>query len=402
MINWLTNATKRRVIRELRQILYEHPRYRADSQNVQNKFSFKERWQRAIIVNGTSADRVRLSANNYVGRLTSFVMLTTYGNSPGTTLEWVRENYPLLEQYSPRRDIFPSPPGVYILEIQSLPDIGRSVPGKFIIKPYLTVNGETLLLLSDPAGAEAQLNHFPLYPGSLRLWMNGRRPLLHDVDYSIDYNTGFIIFLKPLPADATVDADYRYTIADQGPYDFEYEKTNLTAIPGAILAFGDRAQDCDKMAIVVTEDRTDVAEIFGGKFEVHFDLNVYARDPEDREKMSDYVIAKVLERQNIWGYEGLELIDISPGGENEEVYNQETDDYYYESAVAMSMRVDWESYVSLPVQIFRIEETSKLEEMTKGYADGSFVLDLLRIGDPAQIAGMATVIGHDISYTRVR
>ena len=94
MKNFLTNPTKKRVIREIKRILYDHPRYRADSENVQNKFSFDERPQRGVIVNGTSADRVRLSADNYVGRLSSYVMLTNVENFPGTSLEWVRENYP--------------------------------------------------------------------------------------------------------------------------------------------------------------------------------------------------------------------------------------------------------------------------------------------------------------------
>ena len=76
MINWMTNATKKRIIREIRQILYDHPRYRADYQNVQNKYSFSERPQRGVIINSTSGDRVRLSADNYMGCLSSFCMLT--------------------------------------------------------------------------------------------------------------------------------------------------------------------------------------------------------------------------------------------------------------------------------------------------------------------------------------
>jgi hypothetical protein len=84
--NWLTNALKKRVIKELRKILYDHPRYRADSNNVQNKYAFEERPQRGIIVNDASADRVRLSADNYMGRITSFVMQTPVENKPGTTL----------------------------------------------------------------------------------------------------------------------------------------------------------------------------------------------------------------------------------------------------------------------------------------------------------------------------
>jgi hypothetical protein len=402
MMMWLTNATKRRLIGELRAILYDHPRYRNDSLNVVNKFSFKERPQRGIVVSGTSADRVGLSANDYVGRLTSFVMLTPYKDWPGTTIEWVRENFSLLEQYSKRRDIFPSPPGAYLIEIQSLPDTARNVPGKFVITPHLTVNGETLLILTDPAGAEAQISHTPLYEGALRLWLNGRRPLLQDVDYSVDWASGQVTFLKTLPSNAVIEADYRYIVPQCGPFNFDLEKSNVDAIPGAVIAFGDRAQDCDRMVVVVTDSRAEVAEIFGGKFEVHFDLTVFSRDAEDREKMSDYVISGVLNRKLAWGYEGLELLDISPGGESEEIYNAEIDDYFYDSAVSLTIRVDWESYVPLPIQNFRIEQTSQAEEQAKGYADGSYVLDLLRVGDLTDIAGVSTTIGRKITFPRVK
>jgi hypothetical protein len=402
MKSWLTNATKKRLIGELRSILYEHPRYRSDSNNVVNKFSFKERPQRGVIISGTSGDRVGLSANDYIGRLTSFVMLTPYQDFPGTTLEWVRENFPLLEQYSKRREIFPSPPGAYLVEIQSLPNLTNNTPGKFVVKPYITVNGEPLLILSDPAGNEAQITNIPIYEGALRLWLNGRRPLLQDVDYSVDWENGTIVFLKDLPSDAVVEADYRYSLPERGPFDFNLEKTNVDAIPGAVIAFGDRAQDCDKMVVVVTDSRTEVAEVFGGKFEIHFDLTVFSRDAEDREKLSDYIIHRVLDKKLAWGYEGLELLDISPGGESEEIYNAEIDDYYYDSAVSLTIRVDWESYVSLPVQNFRIEQTSAVEEQAKGYADGSFVLDLLRMGDLTDMAGVSTTIGRKITFPRIK
>ena len=401
-MTWLTNATKRRLIEDLRQILYEHPRYRSDSQNVVNKFSFKERPQRGIVVSGTSAYRVGLSSGDYIGRATSFVMLTQYQDWPGTTIEWARENFPLLEQCSQRRDVFPSLPGAYLIEIKSLPDRARSIPGQFMVTPYLTVNGEPLLIMSDPAGAEAQITNVPLYRGALRLWLNGRRPLLQDVDYSVDWESGHITFMKSIPDGAIIDADYRYHVPQRGPFNFDLEKTNVDAIPGVILAFGDRAQDCDKMVVVVTDSRVEVAEVFGGKFEVHFDLTVFSRDAEDREKLSDYVISGVLSRKLAWGFEGLELLDVSPGGESEEVYNAEIDDYYYDSAVSLTIRVDWESHVSLPIQNFRIEQTSKTEEQAKGFLDGSFVLDLLRIGDLTDMAGVSTTIGNRITFPRIR
>lgn len=402
MQNWLTNATKKRLIREIRKILYDHPRYRKDSENVQNKYSFDERPQRGVIVNSTSADRVRLSADNYVGRLSSFVMQTKVDNHPGTTLEWVIENKLYLERFSSRRDVFPSPPGVYVLTVQSLPDEARNIPGFFIIDPYLTERDEALITFSATTGQQGQISRSTVIPESVRLWLDGRRPLLAGVDYSVD-STGLVTFLRPAPPGGVIYADYRYTVGQQGPFPFRYEEADLTSIPGAVLAFGRRAQDCDKVAIVVDHTRSEVAEVYGGKFEVHFDLVVFSRDAEDREQLSDHVIMGILDRQNDLGYEGLELLDISPGGESEEIYSADLDDYYYDGAVSVGFRVDWEIYRPLPVNVFRLETSSKAEEQAHGYLDGTVTSDILRpTSNPLDVAGVAVVLGKEITYERIR
>ena len=402
MKNWLTAATKRRVIELLRSILTTHPRYENDAKNVQNKFSFQERPQRGIIVTNASASRVVLSAQNYIGRLNSFLMQFPVGTSPGTSLEWVRENQSLLEQFSRERNVFPSPPGVYILKITKLPDVARSIPGEFILDPILTVTNEPLIIFNSAVDTIGHLSRENLYPGSVRLWLDGRRPLLDGVDYEVNDTSGEVTFLKTTPIGEVVFADYRYVTDTQGPFYFKEEVFNTTALPGAVLAFGDRPRDCDQIAIVVTEDRTSVAELFGGKFEVNFDLTVFARDAEDREKMSDYVVVKVLEAQDSLGFEGLELLDISPTGESEEIYNAEIDDYYYDGSVSITFRVDWETQVPLPIQVFRFEGTSKEEEQSKGYLDGTYTLNqIIATADPTQLAGISLILGHDIGYSRV-
>lgn len=402
---WLTNATKKRLIEELRKALYEHPRYRADSQNVQNKFAFRERPQRGVIVNGTSADRVRLSADNYVGRISSFVMQAQVQNFPGTSVEWVMENKSLLEEYSPDRTVFPSPPGVYIIEVSKVPDEARSVPGEFFIDPLLTVSNELLIVLGPQGSQEAQLSRQDVYDRSVRLWFEGRRSLLPGVDFSVDYSTGLVTFLKPVPSGSSVYADYRYAVPRQGPHYFTYDSADYKSIPGAVIAFGDRAQECDKIAVVVSETRSETADVYGGKFEVNFDLVVFSRDPEDRERLVDYVVMKVLERQNPLGYDGMELLDVAPGGETEEVYVAEIDDYFYDGSVNCSFRVDWEIYVPLPVEVFRAETTSAPAEAKHGFLDGSYPADLLRVlASRGELEGVALLggSGRRMTFERIR
>ncbi len=393
------NSTKKRLIREIRRILYEHPVYRADSQNVQNKFSFEGRPQRGVVINNATADRIRLSADNYMGRLSSFVMLAPVENQPGTSIEWVRENFPLLEQYSPSRDIFPSPPGVYIVEITQLPDTAHNIPGQFTVDPILEIDDEPLIIFSSSTFQEAQISRVHLYPGSVRLYLNGRRALKPNVDYNIDYETGVINFVKDCPSGDFVSAEYKFKTGLQGPFPFNLDQSEESSIPGAVLAFGKRAQLGDRLAIKVNDRRQESAEVYGGKFEVSFEIVAWSRDAEDRELLSDYIIIKILEAQNGLGYDGLELLDCSPGGENEDIYNEEIDDYYYSSTINISMRVDWETYYALPVDMWRVEQTSKQAEEKHGFLDGSFPLDQLKIGKQLDAFGVMR-IGR-LSYERL-
>ena len=398
MISWLTNATKRRIIKEIKEILYSHPRYREDSENVQNKFAFDERPQRGVIVNGTSGDRVALSADNYMGRLSSFCMLTPVAGHPNTTVEWVRENFNVLEGFSPNRNVFPTPPGAYTFSVTRLPDEARNIPGLVEVSPNLTVFGEYILTFPDSGTLKGMISRTNIYPGSVRLWLNKRTALIPDVDFTVDYETSEITFLKATPTGSVLTADYRYTLPTQGPFEFRKEEFNVSILPGVVIAFGDRCQDCDKFDIVITSERTDVADVYGGKFEINFDLIAFSKDSEDREKMSDYIIMKILERQNQLGFEGLQLLNVNPGGENEDVFNQETDEYFYESSIALGYRVDWSIYKPLPVVIWRRELTSKIEEMDKGHLDGSYTYDLLKL-DPTNISMLE--IGRNLTYERM-
>jgi hypothetical protein len=399
MISWLSNATKRRVIAELKDILYEHPRYRSDSNNVQNKFAFDERPQRGVIVNGTSGDRVKLSADNYMGRLSSYCMLSPVSGYPNTTVEWVRENFTVLEGFSVNRDIFPTPPGVYTFEVTRLPDEARNVPGLIEMRPNLTVFNEYILTFPDSGTLKGLLSRTSIYPGSVRLWINNRVALIPDVDFTVDYETSEITFLKSTPTGSVLTADYRYTLPVQGPYEFRKEEFNVSILPGVVIAFGDRCQECDKWDIVITSERTDVADVYGGKFEMQFELIAFSKDSEDREKLSDYLIMKILERQLKLGFEGIELLDVNPGGENEDVFNAETDEYFYESSISLGFRVDWSIYKPLPIVMWRAEMTSKIQEMDRGHLDGSYTYDLLTL-DPTKFSMLE--VGRNLTYERIR
>jgi hypothetical protein len=324
-------------------------------------------------------------------------MQVPVSDSPNTTVEWIRENNNILGSISPGGS-FPTAPGVYTFEVIAIPDVAKNIPGQVVVYPDLTVSGEPLIVFDYSAFGEAQLTHDNIYPNSIRLWLNDRKALIRDVDFLVDESTGLITFLKDQPEGAYITADYRYKMPELGPFDFKQEEFNVSILPGIVIAFGDRSQLYDKFAVVVTDERTEVANVYGGRFEVNFDLIAFSKDSEDREKLSDYVVMKILERQNTLGFEGLELINLSPGGENEDVYNPETDEYYYDSNISLGFRVDWFIYVPLPVVVSRAEMVSASEELSKGNLDGSAVVDLVQM-DP--IGRFSYNIGKPIGYERI-
>jgi len=349
MVTWLNNATKRNIIQVLRDIMGEHPRYRGDKDNVQNKFSFDERPSRGIIVNGTSADRVVLSADNYMGREKSFVMHAPANGKNGNTVEWVRENANVLAQKSANSSLFPAAPGAYSFKVLSVPDDARNIPGTLSVTPNFTVYGDDLITIRYPDAAEAQLNRTNIYEDSLRLYLDGRILLKPDFDYTVDYTSGLITFKREMPEGIEVTADYRYSAPTVSPVFFKREEFKVDIIEGAVIAFGDRCEVDDEFVIVVTEDRAETADVFGGKFEIDFDLIAFSKDAEDREKLADYITMSVMNRQIKLSNMGMELLEIAPGGENEDIYNNETDSYYYETNLRLRLRVEWSTYIPLPM-----------------------------------------------------
>ncbi len=402
MYHWLTSATKKRLIQEIKQILYDHPRYREDHQNVHNKYTFEQRQKRGVMINGTSADRIKLSADNFMGVVSSFCMLSPVDGKPSTSIEWVRENYVLLEKYSKTRTVFPSEPGTYTINILCLPDVANGIPGKFEIQPTITVDNEMVLRFEKCDHNTAHLSHTNIYPGSVRLYVNNSVPLINGTDYSINDKTGVITFNRCTPINDILYADYRFISEKIGPIQFNYNEYNDRAIPGVVIAFGDRAFDGDSQVIVITNTRSDTMNVYGGKFEVRFDVVLYTSDSEDRELMSDYIVHKFLDIQSRLGDEGIDITDITPSGENEEIKNDVSDEYYYESSISISLKVDWETHVPLPVVTYRVDPISSEEEKRNGFLDGSITYDMLIATDKIKSSVIETIIGSNyITYEKI-
>jgi hypothetical protein len=330
----LTGAIKRRVILELRRFWSYHPKYPNLPNNIQGKYRFKERPQEGIVVKTGSANRVDLSADNYIGVVRSYVYLARVSGYNGLAIEWVREDGLAIQANQGR---FPSLPGVYYIELVE--------EDSFTVHPMLDVTDEAVLMVS---ASEGQTIH-PYVAGTLALYeMPAGYQLVEGVNYTADPATGQINLNRALGAGQFLAADYRYRGEVGGPYPIHENFSNNKAIAGCVLAFGRRCAKGDRMAVVVQPFRNQAALEYGGRWDVQVEIDIVARDVETQEEIADQTVIY------LWGIarsrlstEGLEMTDLSMGGESEEVYDETGDDYFYNSTLSLTMQTEWKVYVPL-------------------------------------------------------
>ncbi len=348
MYYYLVGALKRRLILELQDSFGRHPVYRKLAGFIQNRQAFEERPQFGIIVQGSSANKVQLDASNFIGTVQSHVMLAQVG--PATfPLEWVREDLECIRAHGS----LPTAPGVYYIEILTAPT-NPGDEGSFVVDPLLTVTNEPLLRFQTGLERTAQLQNVPV-DKTVRLYEDRTYLLTRGVHYTLDTEGG-VTFLQRFRAGAVITADYRYAAPSIGPVPFKWNMANTTTLPGVVLAFGKRAEAGQKVAVVVYRDRVDTAEAYGGKHEASFDLEVLARDTTQVEEISDLVIMYLWgEKRSVLGWEGIEILDVSMGGESEEPVDETGQDYQYSTSISVQLQADWEIHVPLALTISNVE-----------------------------------------------
>ena len=358
---YLTQAIKRRLILELKDSFSRHPVYEKVVPFIQNKFAFDERPQYGIIIKNATANKVALSADNFVGTVESHVMLA-YIKHPVYPLEWVREDLNCVRENG---GIMPTPPGIYYIEILKAPENAQD-QGYYAIDPLLTQTDEPVLQFLSGIEREAQLQNPPL-KGTLRLWQNRHYLLIEGTDFEADYTTGAITFITPFNPNALITADYRYPAPSVGPIPFVWNTADFKTLHGIVLAFGKRAKMGDRVAVVVYPDRVEAANAYGGRFDASFELDVLSQDTNQMEEMADLVTMFLWgEKRPILSIEGIEITNISMGGESEEPYDETGDLNYYIASLTVEIQTDWEIHLPLPLTISRIAPKGGLQSILEG------------------------------------
>lgn len=339
----LTEALKRRMIFELRKYWQYHPRYPDLVDHIQGKYSFRERPAFGIICKTSGGNRVDLSADNYLGIIESYVYVTKVQNFPGVAVEWVREDSVAIQNNG---GVFPSQPGIYYIVIDDSND------ELFYVDRLYDVYREQVMLTTPTEGL---LQH-PFLDGTLHLYeMPAGYQLVEGTNYTVERDsenkpTGNITLTQGLTGGRWLQADYRYPGESSGPHTLYPGRADNTTIPGCVIAFGRRNGKKDRSAIVVQSIRQAAAMEYGGRWDLTMDFDVISRDVYAQQEIADQTIVY------IWGIlrpymssEGLEITDLSLGGESEEAYDDNGDDYFYNSSFSLTISTEWSIHVPLGV-----------------------------------------------------
>ena len=371
----LLGPVKSRLLRELQDSFSRHPKYTDMVPNIQNKSSFKERPSKGIILKGASGSKIQLSSQNYLGANLSHVMLTQVG-VPGQMVEWAREDSNALVL---NQGVMPTLPGVYYLQCASVPTTAAE-EGTYFVDPLLTVSHEPVLRFVSGLETEATLAHVPV-EDTLRLYL-GRYLLEEGIDFSYDKQT--VTLLTSNSPGALLSADYRYIGDTLGPIKWMENSADFTTLPGVVLAFGRRAKVGDVQAVVVTASRSEAAKVHGGLTEMTFDLEVIAKDSETQEELADLIFMYLWsEKRDYLSHEGLEVTDVSLGGEGEEVYDVTAGNSYFTASVSVAISANWEVYIPNPLTLTK---TNPSGPGSTAVLDGAL---------------LPTVVGRSVSFERI-
>lgn len=398
MFFYLISSLKRRIILELQESFSRHPEYNKITGFIGNKYSFEERPQFGIVIKGSSANKVQLSAENFMGTVDSYVMLA-YLDKPSHLLEWVREDTKCLEAHDGQ---MPTAPGVYYIHCTKAPTI-LGEEGEYYIDPLLTVTDEPLLRIVSGVESEAHLPHTPV-EGTLRIWENHRILLVENTDYRVDYTTGKVSLLTRYYQNSVLTADYRYAGESIGPVPWKWNTSDWKTLPGVVLAFGKRGVAEDKMAVVVYSDRVATANAFGGRFDASFDLDVIATDPIQMEEIADHVTMVFwAEKRSLLSSEGIEVVDISMGGETEETYDETANLFFYNFSMGLQIQADWEIHIPLPFTISKAVAQTKSaeEETTYDRRGGKSSLTAVSAGGGLFISTSPILSGRNSFYEKI-
>lgn len=324
----ITNSVKKLIIQELQDLFNDHPIFGNGNLVITNKYQLEERPKYAIVIKTANADSIKLGLDNFKGIVQSYTTLANLKNVPGRMIEWVKEDIKNIKNVAK--------PGFYIINMVE--------SDKFTVEPYLTVADEILQIENFNDLKRVFLQHKNLNIGSEFLTTEIAVPLRRDEHYSINYENGEIIFLKPIDEFGEITIDYQYIGQKTGPFDVQPETANLTAIPGVILAFGNFLSKGGIQVVIVYPSRQEVAKSYTGKWKLTLNLSAVAQDTDTQEQLVDLAsmyLWSILQEKLIDG--GIYIENFNISGETEEDEVKTSNELAFLADFSFDVHVEWEA-----------------------------------------------------------
>lgn len=337
MFHHLTLAVRDRMIKELQEYWQDHPRYKTLAQNIQGKYAFEERPQFGMVVKTGGASNVVLSPDNFIATVKGSVVLASVLGKKSVAIEWVRES----TFETPRK-------GVYHFKFAKAQDTD---PNKYVItQDIYQYQKEDVLIFTNPTTIE--LLEEPV-ANSFRLIEDPSGRLLESTEYVRNGTT--VTLTEEVPRGLSLRAQYTYKEADApDPYTVYPDQVYREIIPGCLIAIGRWIEDGDEQIIVVEEAQQATYHEYGGRWDISVDIDLVTRDVHSQ--------ADIADRTVVWLWSslrpklanlGLEVSDVSLGGEGEEVYDDNADDYFYTASMSLSIQADWFVHFPLVIPLLR-------------------------------------------------
>jgi hypothetical protein len=362
----LTNAIKKIIIHEIQDILKDHPEF--SDVLIINKYQDQEREKVNIIIKSAAANSQRLSLDDFGATVQSYTTVANMKGVRGDMLEWVKDDLLNINELVP--------PGFFVMKM---------ISGKqFIIEQYLVIDKEKISIkYANSLGQKvAVLNHTDINPESEVVSDYLANRLVRGQHYTIDNATGEITFLVDYDKYYELTCTYQYIKPDLGPFDANPYEANNTALPGVVLAFGDKIRKGDVQVVVVSAEREDSAKAGMGRWNMTIDLDVRAQDTDTAEKLIDYVGVYLWSRRIPLADRGVTITDFSLSGESEEQEMEVPDEYNFSNVLSLTIVVEWELHIPLlgrvekifikpPIDtgVFTDEELVRLEKQESQYVD---------------------------------
>jgi hypothetical protein len=340
----ISNSLKKRFVLIFQEIFLKHPIF--NKVEVFTKFPETERPKNALMIRSVSGNSMKLGLDNFVRTDIQYSSLANLKKVQGNSIEWVRDDARGIENLSA--------PGFYIVKMNST-IVDKQEKFTFNVTPFLLVDDEKLDIQFIEGKKGAYLKNIPINSSTDIITGDKIIDLKRDIDYTIEYATGKILFNTSIDEFESVYIDYQVLSETSKEYEIEYYMANTFAIPGVVLAFGDRLKAGDEQVVIISKEKRDVAKVYGGRWQCSVDIIGLSQDDDQQERLVDYAISIFwAEWQDKLVNEGINVFDFSLSGEAEDLELEISEEYYYTGGISFTAEVNWELAVPLISEIRRI------------------------------------------------